>query len=62
MHCQAQDGTSRQHVAGFQVPRKALSGEIYTVSETLHASKQLLHRVKKIWNERDQSSLARFDV
>ena len=57
-------GEASSHVErrGFQVPRRALSGEIYTESEALDGAKQVLHRVKKTWNERDTSDLARFDV
>ena len=57
-------GEASSHVErrGFQVPRRALSGEIYTDAEALDAAKQVLHRVKKAWNERDTSDLARFDV
>ena len=62
MRCQAQDGTTHVHRRGFQVPRRALSGELYTASEALHAAKQVLHLVKKSWNERDLSGRARFDV
>jgi hypothetical protein len=62
MRCQAQHGTMRTHMAGFQVPRRALSGELYTASEALQAAKQVLHLVKKRWNEQDLSDFARFDV
>ena len=62
MRCQAQDGTTHMQSAGFQVPRRALSGELYTASEALHAAKQVLHLVKRSWNEQDLSDLARFDV
>ena len=62
MRCQAQDGTTRLQRAGFQVPRRALTGEFYTASEALSAAKQVLHLVKRSWNERDLSDLARFDV
>ena len=62
MRCQAQDGKTHLQRAGFLVPRKALSGEFYTASEALYAAKQVLHLVKKSWNERDLSGMARFDV
>ena len=62
MRCQAQDGKTHLQRAGFQVPRRALSGEFYTASEALNAAKQVLHLVKKSWNEWDLSGMARFEV
>ena len=63
MRCTVQqDGTTQRLRAGFQVPRRALSGELYTASEAMHAAKQVLRLVKRSWNERDLSDLARFDT
>ena len=62
MRCQAQDGTTHLHRAGFLVPRMALSGEFYTASEALQAAMSVLHHVKRSWNQRDLSDRARFDV
>ena len=60
MRWQAQDGKTHLQRAGFLVPRKALSGELYTDEEALNAAKQVLRRVKRSWNERDLSDMARF--
>ena len=62
MRWQAPDGTTHTQAGGFQVPRRALSGEIYAFKEAFEAAKQVLHRVKKTWNEKDQSLLPRFDA
>ena len=62
MRCQALDGRPFMQRAGFQVPRMGLSGELYTATEALHAAKQVLHLVKRTWNVRDRSDMARFDV
>ena len=62
MRFQAQDGSKRLGSAGFRVPRMDLSGQIYSASDALHAVRQVLHRVKMRWNERDCSDRARFDV
>ena len=62
IRCQTQDGKTHVQRAGFQVPRRALTGEFYTASEVLRAAKQVLHLAKKSWNERGLSGLARFDV
>ena len=56
------DGCTRTLGAGFQVPRRSLSGEIYTALEALRAAEQVLLRVKKTWNEHDHSDRARFDL
>ena len=61
MRWQAADGTSHLQQKGFQVPRMALSGDIYDIKEACEAAKQVLHRVKKQWNKQDKSDLPRFD-
>ena len=58
----AQDGLPHLQRAGFQVPRRTLSGQFYTASEALQAAEQVLQRVKGSWNERDHSGLVRFAV
>ena len=62
MRWQAQDGTTHIQRRGFLVPRRALSGDLYTASEALHAAEQVLQRVRRSWNDQDFSDRARFDV
>ena len=48
--------------SGFQVPRKDLNGEVFSSSDALDKAREVLHRVKRHWNELDMSGQERFDL
>ena len=56
------DGRCRAWSSGLAVPRRALSGEIYTSTEAEHAASQVLQRARRTWDRLDVSSLPRYDV
>ena len=55
-------GKTRYLGSGFQVPRKDLSGNVYSSSAALKVAQKVLHQVKVHWNKLDMSGQERFDV
>ena len=56
------DGKSKETSADLAVPRRALSGEIYTSTEAERAAAQVLQRARRTWDRLDASSLPRYDI